>query len=101
VLDSLTRPPSPSAAPSLFQPVPESQLASMEKLPFLRQRFGYAVAQIGAAALSQKYPAGWGAATQKSCGVPTAARRLPLRLELPADRRSPIEPSGHALHHMG
>ena len=52
---------------SLFQPVPESQLASMEKLPFLRQRFGYAVAQVGAAAaLSQKYPAGWGAGTQKS-----------------------------------
>ena len=67
VLDSLTRPASPAAAPSLFQPVPESQLASMEKLPFLRQRFGYAVAQVGAAAaLSQKYPAGWGAATQKS-----------------------------------
>jgi len=67
VLDSLTGPASPAAAPSLFQPVPESQLASMEKLPFLRQRFGYAVAQVGAAAaLSQKYPAGWGAATQKS-----------------------------------
>ena len=67
VLDSLTKPASPAAAPSLFQPVPESQLASIEKLPFLRQRFGYAVAQVGAAAaLSQKYPAGWGAATQKS-----------------------------------
>ena len=67
VLDSLTRPASPAAAPSLFQPVPESQLASMEKLPFLRQRFGYAVAQVGAAAaLSQKYPAGWDSATQKS-----------------------------------
>lgn len=48
-------------------PVPESQLASMEKLPFLRRRFGYAVAQVGvAAALSQKYLAGWGTATQKS-----------------------------------
>jgi hypothetical protein len=66
-LDSLTRLAGPAAAPSLFQPVPESQLASIEKLPFLRQRFGYAVAQVGAAtALSQKYPAGWGAATQKS-----------------------------------
>ena len=63
-LDSLTR---SAAAPSLFQPVPESQLASIEKLPFVRQRFGYAVAEVGAAAaLSQKYPAGWGAATQKS-----------------------------------
>jgi hypothetical protein len=67
VLDSVIRPANPAAVPSLFQPVPESQLASMEKLPFLRQRFGYAVAQVGAAAaLSQKYPAGWGAATQKS-----------------------------------
>jgi hypothetical protein len=66
VLDSLTRPARPAAAPSLFQPVPESQLASIEKLPFLRQSFGYAVAEVGAAALSQKYPAGWGAATQKS-----------------------------------
>jgi hypothetical protein len=67
VLDSVTTPASPAAAPSLFQPVPESQLASIEKLPFLRQSFGYAVAEVGAAAaLSQKYPAGWGAATQKS-----------------------------------
>lgn len=67
VLDSVTKPASPAAAPSLFQPVPKSQLVSMEKLPFLRQRFGYAVAQVGAAAaLSQKYPAGWGAAVQKS-----------------------------------
>lgn len=67
VLDSLTRPASTAAVPGLFQPVPESQLVSMEKLPFLRQRFGYAVAQVGAAAaLSQKYRAGWGAARQKS-----------------------------------
>jgi len=67
VLDSVTTPASPTAAPSVFQPVPASQLASIEELPFLRQRFGYAVAQVGAAAaLSQKYPAGWGAATQKS-----------------------------------
>jgi hypothetical protein len=51
----------------VFQPVPASQLASIEELPFLRQRFGYAVAEVGAAAaLSQKYPAGWSAATQKS-----------------------------------
>jgi hypothetical protein len=67
VLDSVIRPDRPAATPSLFQPVPESQLASIEQLPFLRQRFGYAVAQVGAAAaLSQKYPAEWGAATQKS-----------------------------------
>jgi hypothetical protein len=67
VLDSVIRPASPAAVPSLFKPVPESQLASIEELPFLRQRFGYAVAEVGAAAaLSQKYPAGWGAATQRS-----------------------------------
>ncbi len=67
VLDRVIRPDRLAAAPSVFQPVPASQLASIEELPFLRQRFGYAVAQVGAAAaLSQKYPAGWGAATQKS-----------------------------------
>jgi Fibronectin type III domain len=67
VLDSVTTPASTAAAPIVFQPVPASQLASIEELPFLRQRFGYAVAEVGAAAaLSQKYPAGWGAATQKS-----------------------------------
>ena len=67
VLDSVIRPASLAAAPSVFQPVPASQLASIEQLPFLRQRFGYAVAEVGAAAaLSQKYPAEWGAATQKS-----------------------------------
>jgi hypothetical protein len=67
VLDSVIRPASTAAAPSVFQPVPASQLASIEELPFLRQRFGYAVAEVGAAAaLSQKYPAGWSAATQKS-----------------------------------
>ena len=67
VLDSVIRPASTAAAPSLFQPVPASQLASIEELPFLRQRFGYAVAEVGAAAaLSQKYPAGWGTATQKT-----------------------------------
>jgi hypothetical protein len=89
VLDSVTTPASPAAAPSLFQPVPESQLASIEKLPFLRQRLGYAVAEVGAAALSQKYPAGWGGHAEER-GVPTAARRLPLRLELSAERRSPL-----------
>jgi hypothetical protein len=67
VLDSVIRSASTAAGPSVFQPVPASQLASIEELPFLRQRFGYAVAEVGAAAaLSQKYPAGWGAATQKS-----------------------------------
>jgi hypothetical protein len=67
VLDRVIRPASMAAAPGVFQPVPASQLASIEELPFLRQRFGYAVAEVGAAAaLGQKYPAGWGAATQKS-----------------------------------
>jgi hypothetical protein len=82
VLDSVIR---PEAAPSLFQPVPESQLASIEQLPFLRQRFGYAVAEVGAAAaLSQKYPAGWGAATQKSvvCRPQQGGYRCPWSYQL-------------------
>ena len=67
VLHSVIMPASTAITPSAFQPVPASQLASIEELPFLRQRLGYTVAEIGAAAaLSQKYPAGWGAATQKS-----------------------------------
>ena len=67
MLDSVDLPDREASTPSLFQPMPESQLASLTKLPLLRQRFGYAVAQVGAAAaLSQKYPAVWGAAEQKS-----------------------------------
>ena len=67
MLDSVDMPDRDASTPSLFHPVPKSQLASLTKLPMLRQRFGYAVAQVGAVAvLSQKYPAGWGAATQKS-----------------------------------
>jgi Fibronectin type III domain len=91
VLDSVTTPASPAAAPSLFQPVPESQLASIEKLPFLRQRFGYAVAEVGAAAaLSQKYPAGWGAATQKSvvCRPQQGGYRCAWSYQLNAAHRS-------------
>jgi len=85
VLDSVTTPTSLAAAASLFQPVPASQLASIEQLPFLRQRFGYAVAEIGAAAeLSQKYPAGWGAATQKSvvCRPQQGGYRCPWSYQL-------------------
>jgi len=85
VLDSVIRPDRPTAAPSVFQPVPKSQLASIEKLPFLRQSFDYAVAQVGAAAaLSQKYPAGWGAATQKSvvCRPQQGGYRCPWRYQL-------------------
>lgn len=84
-LDSVIRLASPAATPSVFQPVPESQLASVEQLPFLRQRFGYAVAQVGAAAaLSQKYPAGWGAATQKSvvCRPQQGGYRCPWSYQL-------------------
>jgi subtilase family serine protease len=65
--------------------VPESQLASIEKLPFLRQGFGYAVAQVGAAAaLSQKYPAGWSAARQKSvvCRPQQGGYRCPWSYQL-------------------
>jgi hypothetical protein len=43
--------------------------ASVGKVPFLRQAFGYAVAPAGSAALSQKHPAGRGAAAQKSVVV--------------------------------
>jgi hypothetical protein len=85
VLDSVIRPASTAAAPSVFQPVPASQLASIEELPFLRQRFGYAVAEVGAAAaLSQKYPAGWGAATQKSvvCRPQQGGYRCPWSYQL-------------------
>ena len=85
VLDSVIRPAGRAAVPSLFQPVPESQLASIEKLPFLRQRFGDAVAQVGAAAaLSQKYPAGWGPATQKSvaCRPQQGGYRCPWSYQL-------------------
>ena len=85
VLDSVITPAGTAAAQSVFQPVPESQLASIEKLPFLRQRFGYAVAQVGAAAaLSQKYPAGWGAARQKSvvCRPQQGGYRCPWSYQL-------------------
>jgi hypothetical protein len=85
VLDRVIRPDRPAAAPSVFQPVPASQLASIEQLPFLRQRFGYAVAEVGAAAaLSQKYPAEWGAATQKSvvCRPQQGGYRCPWSYQL-------------------
>jgi len=72
VLDSVDLPARDTSTPSLFQPVPESQLTSLNKLPLLRQRFGYAVAQVGAAAaLSQKYPAAWSKATKQSVICPS------------------------------
>jgi hypothetical protein len=56
-----------SSTQSLFQTIPKSQLNSLKKLPFLRQRLGYAVAELGSeAALSQKYRITWGGGTQKS-----------------------------------
>ena len=85
VLDSVITSAGTAAAQSVFQPVPESQLASIEKLPFLRQRFGYAVAEVGAAAaLRQKYPAGWGAARQKSvvCRPQQGGYRCPWSYQL-------------------
>jgi hypothetical protein len=85
VLDSVITSAGTAAAQSVFQPVPKSQLASIEKLPFLRQSFGYAVAQVGAAAaLSQKYPAGWGAARQKSvvCRPQQGGYRCPWSYQL-------------------
>jgi PKD domain len=55
------------SAQRLFRTVPRSQLKSLKKLPFLRQRLGYAVAETGAAAaLSKKYKTSWSSGTQKS-----------------------------------
>lgn len=52
---------------SLFQPVSKSQLKKLGKLPSLRQRFGYMVAQVGSeAALSKKYGTSWSSGTHKS-----------------------------------
>jgi hypothetical protein len=54
-------------ARSLFKAVPKSHLKSLSKLPFLRQRFGHAVAQFGSeAALSQKYRTTWSKGTQRA-----------------------------------
>ena len=43
-----------AGTPRLFQQVPKSQLTSLKGLPFLRQRFGYAVAEIGSAAAAAR-----------------------------------------------
>jgi hypothetical protein len=52
---------------SLFRTIPKSQLKSLKKLPFLRQRLGFAVAETGTtAALSKKYWTAWSSGTQKS-----------------------------------
>jgi hypothetical protein len=85
VLDSMNLPTRDTSTPNLFQPVPESQLTSLNKLPLLRQRFGYAVAQVGAAAaLSQKYTATWSKATQQSvvCQLQGSGYRCDWRSEV-------------------
>jgi hypothetical protein len=72
-------------AQSLFQPLPKSQLASLKRLPFLSQRFGYAVAQVGsAAALSQRYPAAWSTGMNKSvvCRLQHGGYRCGWRFQL-------------------
>jgi hypothetical protein len=85
LLDSADLPARGPSTPKLFQPVPKSHLASLTKLPFLRQRFGYAVAQVGSvAALSQKYPAAWNRGTQKSvlCQLRRSGYRCNWRFQL-------------------
>lgn len=58
---------SDASLPSLFQPVSKSQLKRLGKLPFLRKRFGYIVAEVGSeAALSKKYGKTWSSGTHKS-----------------------------------
>lgn len=69
---------------SLFQPVSKSQLKKLGKLPFLRQRFGYAVAQVGSeAALNRKYGTAWSAGTHKSvvCHLLRGAYRCDWRFQ--------------------
>jgi hypothetical protein len=86
--DLLDRADLPARSPivqSLFQPVPKSQLKTLDKLPFLLQRFGYAVAQVGSvAALSQKYPAAWSRGRQKSvlCQMQSGGYRCDWRFQL-------------------
>ena len=56
-----------AGTPTLFKTVAKSQLKSIEKLPLLRQRFGYAVAELGSeAALTLKYKTAWSSGSQKS-----------------------------------
>jgi hypothetical protein len=79
----------PARGPStlnLFQPVPESQLASLTKLPLLRQRLGYAIAQVGSvAALSKKYQPAW-SSPQPKIRTPIYSRCPILASNGPRDR---------------
>jgi hypothetical protein len=57
---------SAASAKSMFQPVPKSQFGKLKKLPPLRQRFGYAVVEVGSiVALNRKYETAWRRGTQK------------------------------------
>jgi hypothetical protein len=74
---------------SLFQPVSKSQLKKLGKLPFLSQRFGYIVAQVGSeAALSQKYRTAWSRGTQKStvCQLQRGGYRCDWRFQYKGTR---------------
>ena len=52
---------------NLFQPVPNSQLKALKKLPFMRQHISYATVQAGSgAALSTTYRTVWSSGTGKS-----------------------------------
>lgn len=73
----------------LLQPVSKSQLRKLGKLPFLRQRFGYAVALVGSeAALSKKYRTAWSAGTHKSvaCRLQRGAYRCDWRFQYKGTR---------------
>ena len=91
MLDSVNLPDRKASAPSVFQPVPESQLASIDEAavaaPALRLR-GRPGRGGGGAQPEVLGRMGRGRAEER--GVPTAARRLPLRLELSAERRSSL-----------
>jgi hypothetical protein len=56
-----------ASAQKLLKSVPKSQLKSVNKLPFLRKQFGFAVAQMGtSAAVKLKYQTKWTKGTQQA-----------------------------------
>jgi Domain of unknown function (DUF4189) len=55
------------SAPNPFQAIPKAALGKLKKLPFLRQRIGYAIVELGAeAALARTYGATWLKGTSKT-----------------------------------
>ena len=75
----------------LLQPLSKSQLKKLGKLPFLRQRFGYAVAPVGSeAALSKKYRTAWSAGTHKNvaCRQQRGAYRCDWRFQYKGTRHT-------------